>query len=78
MTFFCMKYTWKMQIIGKANELLHVDFVAEIGALICKIYKQAIGRNHRFSFALSIPGQCRLFERKTNVFIQIILQKLEV
>ena len=40
-----MKYTWKMHIIGKANELLHADFVAEIGALICKVYKQEIRRN---------------------------------
>ena len=51
MTFLCMNYTWRMQIIGKANELLHADFVAEIGALICKDYKQAIGRNTWLSFA---------------------------
>ena len=40
-----MKYTRRMQIIGKANELLHADHFPEIGALICKVYKQAIGRN---------------------------------
>ena len=74
----CMKYTWRMQIFGKANELLHADFVAEIGALFCKLYKQVIGRNTWLSFALIIPGQCRLFERQTNVFMQIILQKLEL
>ena len=48
---FCMKYTWRMQIIGKANELLNADFVAEIGALICMVYRQVIGRNTWFSFA---------------------------
>ena len=78
MTFFCMKYTWRIQIIGKANELLHADFVEEIGALICMVFKQVIGRNTWLSFALSIPGKCRLFERQTNVFMQIILEKLEL
>ena len=51
LTFFCMNYTWRMQIIGKAIELLHADVFAEIGALICKVYKQAIGRNTWLSFA---------------------------
>ena len=51
MTFLCMNYTWRMQLIGKANELLHADFIAEIGALICKVYTQAIERNTWLSFA---------------------------
>ena len=46
-----MKYTWEMHITRKANEVLHADFVAEIGAPICKVYKQAIGRNSWLSFA---------------------------
>ena len=45
-----MKYTRKMQIIGKANEYLHADIVGKIGALICKVYKQAIGRYTWLSF----------------------------
>ena len=51
MTFFCMNYTWRMQIIGKANELLNADFVAEIGARSCKVYTQAIERNTWLPFA---------------------------
>ena len=47
-------------------------------SLICKVYKQAIGRNTWLSFAWSIPGKCRLFERQTNVFMQLFLQKLEL
>ena len=46
-----MKYTWEMHITRKANELLHADFVAEIGARICKFYKQEIRRNTIHSFA---------------------------
>ena len=66
----CMKYTWRMQIFGKANEFLHADFVAEIGALICKVYKQVIGRNTWLSFALIIPGKCTLLERQMNFCMQ--------
>ena len=78
MIFLCMNYTWRMQIIGKANELLHADFVAEIGALICKVYKEPIVRNTWLPVAWSIPGKGTLFERETNVFMQLFLQKLEL
>ena len=65
-----MKYTRKMQIIGKANELLNADIVAKIGALICKVYKQAIGRYTWLSFVSSIPGKCTLLERQMNLWMQ--------
>ena len=43
MTFFCMKYTWRMRIIGKANELLHADFVAEIGVEFARFISKQLG-----------------------------------
>ena len=57
---------------------MHAANFAETGALICKVYKQAIGRNTWLSFAWSIPGKWTLFERETNVFMQLFLQKLEL
>ena len=67
-----------MQIIGKANEPLHADFVAAIGALICKVNKQAIWRNTWLSFVWSIPEKCTLYGRKFNFCMQTFVQKLEL
>ena len=43
--FLSMKYTWKIQIITNANECLHADLFAEIGAIFVEVFKQAICRN---------------------------------
>ena len=44
MAFFCMKYTWKMHYIGKANELLHAAFYQKLELLFARfISKQLRG-----------------------------------
>ena len=67
-----------MHIIWKEKELLHAAFFTEIGALICKVYKQAFERNTWLPVAWSIPGKCTLLERQIVVWMQIVLQGLEV
>ena len=57
---------------------MHAANFAETGALICKVYKQAIVRDTWLPVAWSIPGKGTLFERETNVFMQLFLQKLEL
>ena len=46
-----------MNISAKANKSLHADFLAEMGAIICKVFKQAICRNAWLSFPCNIPGK---------------------
>ena len=67
-----------MHIIRNANSLLHADSFAEIGALICKIFKQAFGRNTWLPVGWSIPGKCTLSERQIIFWMQIFLQRLEL
>ena len=44
MAFFCMKYTRKMHIIGKASELLHAAFLQKLELLFANfISKQLRG-----------------------------------
>ena len=44
MAFFCMKYTRKMHIIGKANELFHAAFLQKLELLFARfISKQLRG-----------------------------------
>ena len=74
----CMKYTRKMHIIGKANELLHADLFAESGGWICKFYEQEIRWNTWLSFAWSISGKCTLLETQINFCMQTLLQILEL
>ena len=57
---------------------MHADSFAEIGALICKVFKQAFGRNTLLPVAWSIPGKCTLLERQIIVWMQIFLQRLEL
>ena len=46
-----------MNISANATELLHADFFAEMGAIICKVFKQANCRNAWLSFPCNIPGK---------------------
>ena len=46
-----------MKITANATECLHADFLAEVGAIICKVFKQAICRNAWLSFPYIIPGK---------------------
>ena len=55
-----------------------MQLIAETGARICKVYKQAIGRNTWLSFAWSILGKCTLFETQINFCMHSFLQKLEL
>ena len=73
-----MKYIWKIHIIRNANALLHADSFAEIGALICKVFKQAFERNTWLPVGWSIPGKCTLLERQIMFWMQIFLQRLEL
>ena len=57
---------------------MHADSFAEIEALICKVFKQAFGRNTWLSVGWSIPGKCSLLERQIIVWMQIFLQRLEL
>ena len=43
MTFFCMKYTWRMQIIRKANELLHAVFLQKLELLFASFISKQLG-----------------------------------
>ena len=43
MTFFCMKYTWRMHIIGKANELLHAVFLQKLELLFARFISKQLG-----------------------------------
>ena len=43
MTFFCMKYTWRMHIIGKANELLHAVFLQKFELLFVRLISKQLG-----------------------------------
>ena len=43
MAFFCMKYTWKMHIIGKANELLHAAFLQKLELLFARSISKQLG-----------------------------------
>ena len=43
MAFFCMKYTWKMHIIGKANELLHAAFLQKLELLFARFISKHLG-----------------------------------
>ena len=42
MAFFCMKYTWKMHIIGKANELLHAAFLQKLDLLFSRFISKKL------------------------------------
>ena len=43
MAFFCMKYTWKMHITGKANELLHAAFLQKLELLFARSISKQLG-----------------------------------
>ena len=38
----CMKYTWKIDIIGKANELLHAAFLQKLELLFAKFIRKQL------------------------------------
>ena len=38
-----MKYTWKMHIIGKANELLHAAFLQKLELLFARFISKQLG-----------------------------------
>ena len=46
-----------MNISANANGCLHAEIFAEMGAIICKVFKQAICRNAWLSFPSNIPGK---------------------
>ena len=62
----------------KGKWIFACSLFAEIGALICKVYKQAIGRNTWLSFASCLPRKCTLLERQMNFCMQNLLQQLEL
>ena len=43
MTFFCIKYTWRMHIIGKANELLHAVFLQKLELEFASFISKKLG-----------------------------------
>ena len=67
-----------MNIIANANECLHADFLAEMGAIICKVFIQAICRNAWLSFPCTISGKFTLLQMEMNFCKQIFLQKWEL
>ena len=42
MAFFCMKYTWKMHIIGTTNEILHAAFLQKLELLFARIVSKQL------------------------------------
>ena len=43
MTFFCKKYTWRMHIIGKENELLHPAYLQKLELLFARFISKQLG-----------------------------------
>ena len=67
-----------MNITANATECLHAESFAEMGAIMCKVFRQAICRNAWLSFPCNIPGEFTLLQMQMNFCMQIFLQKWEL